>query len=237
MKKGDRIPVYSPKMLQSLFATQEAQAYAMAFLSFFALAFFTIFAIRPTLTSFFNLRKQISDAHEMNKQLDSKINMLLAAQQTYQDYQTEIELLEHALPKDPQFAQLIQKLESIINEKESTATAFSTSEEIPLLSSQPRLRTLAVNPPPSGDESSDTTLAPSAPIVKEMPVESVKFSLTILSDYTKNEAVIAQMLNLKRLIALTLLEFTADDEESSDQKAGIETVIDAEAYYLPEDTK
>ena len=82
----------------------------MAFLSFFALAFFTIFAIRPTLTSFFNLRKQISDSQEVNKQLDSKINMLLAAQQTYQDYQAEIELLDQALPKDPQFAQLIQKL-------------------------------------------------------------------------------------------------------------------------------
>ena len=131
MKKGDKVPVYNAKTLQKMFESQVAQAYAMVFFFFFTLAFFTIFAIRPTMISFFTLQKQIEDAKVMNTRLDDKINSLLEAKKTYESYQTEIALLEKALPKDPQFAQLIQKLEIIVNDREATTSSFSTKVNAP----------------------------------------------------------------------------------------------------------
>src|SRR3990167_6969276 len=136
MKKGDNLTLHNPKTLQALLISQETQAYVMAFLSFFALAFFTIFAIRPTLISFFNLQRQIEEAKDVDSKLEAKIEQLLAAQQIYQDYQSELALLDKALPKDPEFAQIIQKLEEIVNDKEATTTAFETIDEVTLLDTQ-----------------------------------------------------------------------------------------------------
>ena len=228
MQKGDQLKVYNPGKLQSLLASQETQAYAMAFLSFFSLAFFTVFAIKPTLTSYFTLQKQIQDAQDTNKDLDSKINMLLAAQKTYQDYQSDIVLLDKALPKDPQFAQLIQKLETIVNEKEATTTAFATTEELPILNKEQVFRTATVEQTTETEPSTDTVIA-------DFPVESVKFSMTILSDYKKNESVITHLLDLKRMFAFSSLEFTRADGNDETGKDAIQTGMDAEAYYFPKE--
>ena len=226
MKKGDNLTLHNPKTLQALFASQEAQAYVMAFLSFFALAFFTIFAIRPTLISFFNLQRQIEEAKDVDSKLEAKIEQLLAAQQIYQDYQSELALLDKALPKDPEFAQIIQKLEEIVNDKEATTTAFETIDEVTLLDTQ---QLLAL--PNTGEVSE---LSPEIiEALKDTPTESVKFSTTIGADYQSNKAVADHLLDLKRLIGLTALEFVnTGEQENSD--FDVETTIDVEAFYLTE---
>jgi len=229
MKKGDNLTLHNPKALQILLASQETQAYAMAFFSFFALAFFTIFAIRPTLISFFNLQSQIEDAKDVNVQLETKIEQLLAAQQVYQDYQSELELLDKALPDDPEFAQLIQKLEQIVNDNEATATAFETIEEVTLLDKQQLLNLNSTVPNSELSTELDPEVVES---LNETPTESVKFSMTIGSGYLNNKAVAAQLVDLKRLIGLMALEFTsAEDRENVDFP--IETTLEAEAFYLP----
>ena len=106
--------------LLSYLAREEVQAYTMAILSFFALAFFSVFAIRPTLVSFFTIQKQIEDATRVENKLDSKINSLLKAQENYQLYQNQLVLLDHAIPQDPQFPELVKKIEGIVNENEAT---------------------------------------------------------------------------------------------------------------------
>src|SRR3989344_653821 len=114
--------------LISYLAREEVQAYTMAILSFFALAFFSVFAIRPTLISFYTIQKQIEDATTVEKDLDSKINSLLKAQENYQLYQNQIALLEQAIPKDPKFQELVKKIEGIVNENEATMSAFRTNQ-------------------------------------------------------------------------------------------------------------
>ncbi|MBI4137036.1 hypothetical protein HY469_03145 [Candidatus Roizmanbacteria bacterium] len=236
MKVGDTFTVHNPKTLQMLLASQETQAYVMAFLSFFALAFFTIFAIRPTLASFFNLQRQIAEAKDVNARLETKIEQLLAAQQVYQDYQTELTLLDKALPHDPEFAQLIQKLEQIVNDKEATTTAFETIDEVTLLDNQKLLNLNNALPGVTTESEPGVELSTEvAQVLQELPTESVNFSLTIGADYPENKAVANHLLDLKRMIGLTALEFKLT-EDQEDVPFLVETTLEAEAFYLPEDS-
>lgn len=189
--------------LRSFLAREEVQAYTMAILSFFALAFFSIFAIRPTLISFFNLRKQIDDSRRVDTQLEAKINALLKAQEEYQKNQGDIELLSAALPIEPQFPELLKKIETIIIEQEATMTAFST-REFTLLNEKKE----------------------KAPTPEDL--STVDFSLSIAPEYAKNETVLSRLMNLRRLITLTLLKFSNEGEKDREE---IETTLDAEAYY------
>ncbi|KKR48098.1 MAG: hypothetical protein UU81_C0056G0003 [Microgenomates group bacterium GW2011_GWC1_41_8] len=224
MKKGDNLTLHNPKTLQALLISQETQAYAMAFLSFFALAFFTVFAIRPTLISFFNLQKQIEEAKETDSKLEMKIEQLLAAQQVYQDYQSELALLDKALPENPEFAQLIQKLEEIVNDKEATTTAFETIDEVTLLDKHELLN---LGTAANAEMSPEVSEA-----LNEMPAESIKFSMTIGSNYLNNKAVANHLLELKRIIGLTTLEFT-NTKDQDNVEFPVETTLEAEAFYLP----
>ena len=205
MKKGDQIAVYSATKLYKLLLSQEAQAYIMAFLSFFALAFFTIFAIRPTLISFFTLRKQIADTREVNNQLDAKIEDLLAAQKTYQEYRLELALLGLALPEDPQFVELIQKIETLADENNATINQFAT-QEVVLLNKQQLVPALSTLP----------------------ATEQINFSLTTTAGFSDNELLLSHLLNLKRIISITKLDMSTAEETGS----AISADITAQAYYL-----
>src|SRR3989344_4890479 len=204
MKKGDQIAVYSATKLYKLLLSQEAQAHIMAFLSFFALAFFTIFAIRPTLISFFTLRKQIADTREVNNQLDAKIEDLLAAQKTYQEYRLELALLGLALPEDPQFVELIQKIETLAKENNATIDQFTT-QEVVLLNKQQLVPGLSTLP----------------------ATEQINFSLTTTAGFSDNESLLSHLLNLKRIISITKLDMSTAEETGSDISAD----ITAQAYY------
>lgn len=196
--------------VKNFLSKEEVQAYSMAILSFFALAFFSIFAIRPTLISFFNLQRQISDSLVIEEKLDAKINALLKAQEEYQKNQADITLVDEALPTDPQFPELVRKIESIINEEEATMSAFST-KEFSLLQQNKQQKQSPQN------------------------LTTIDFALGIASDYIKNESVLTRLLNLRRMITISFLNFELiDPEQQSDNQnsPGLESTLDAEAYYI-----
>lgn len=194
------------KRLKYFLARDEVKAYTMAILSLFAVSFFSLFAIKPTLTSFFNLRRQIEDSKNVNEKLEQKINTLLKAQENYQRNQEDLALLEEALPPEPHFTELIRRVETLVYDNNATITAF-TAEEFSLLQDD------------SIDPNSDLT--------------SVTFELDVASDYPTNQSIVQKFMNLRRIIGLTGLNFFESKRaKTSDSDSTVGLSIDAEAYYL-----
>ncbi len=197
------------RSLATYLANEEVQAYTMAILSFFALAFFSIFAIRPTLISFFTLQKQIDDATIIENALDNKINALLRSQEMYQLHQNEIALLDEAIPNEPLFPELLKNIENIVVENEATMTAFTT-EEFSLLRDRKQEQVL-------NDEN----------------ISSVDFGFTVAPTFTQAEGIITRLMNLRRMISMVFFSAEAKDARSDNPADTIiETSINGSAFYV-----
>lgn len=106
--------------VEPLLKTPRARAYGMAILSFFVLSFFGAFAIRPAVTTIFELNRKISDRHLVNQKLEEKIKNLKLAEKEYQKIQADLPLISAALPKEANFPPFLKTLE-----QEASATAIS----------------------------------------------------------------------------------------------------------------
>ncbi|MDD3679871.1 MAG: hypothetical protein PHX72_03400 [Candidatus Shapirobacteria bacterium] len=78
----------------------------------FLIAFFVIFAIRPTVITIAELLAEIKAREELNQQLENKIKQIFAAQKLYNQIYDRTYLLDQALPSNPRFAYFSQSLES-----------------------------------------------------------------------------------------------------------------------------
>lgn len=191
--------------LVSYLAREEVQAYTMAILSFFALAFFSVFAIRPTLISFFGIQKQIADATAVEEDLDKKINSLLKAQENYQLYQNQIALLGQAIPPGPEFPELVKRIEGIVNDNEATMSSFRTNE-FSLLKEKKK------------DQPT------------EEGISSVNFTMTTEPTYTQGESIVKRLMNLRRIILLNTLGISSNVDDNNEVL--VETTLDGSAYFI-----
>lgn len=174
---------YQKKMAEFL-KKEEFKAYTMAVLSFFALSFFTLFAIKPTLSTLFSLRRQIADASQVDKKLEEKINLLLQGQEEYQKNEESLFLVDEALPKEPQFISLVRKIEKIAEEEEVVISSLQV-EGFDFLKND------------KGEENP----------------EGFRFSLSLFSSYNQVESFLKELMNLRRIITLESLEISERPEE------------------------
>jgi len=105
--------------------TKRAAAYLMLFLSLLALSFFGSFAIRPTLTTITQLKRQIKDSQFVDKKLDEKMDQLVQAKNDYQLVSSIIPKVYQALPKKPEVTMLLKELERLAKESDATISALS----------------------------------------------------------------------------------------------------------------
>lgn len=169
--------------LTKLFEKEEVKAYTMAILSFFALSFFTLFAIKPTLSTLFTLKKQIADSEQLDKNLETKINSLLEVQGEFQGYKEDLNLVKEALPTYPKLPNLLRKIEGLANEQGIIITDLQVE----------------------GFELQEKTTS-------DEPL-SFTFLLSIAGDYSQVEGFLKKLLNLRRIIALEELKFSLDQEQ------------------------
>lgn len=189
-------------MLKQFLNKNEVRAYTMAILSFFALAFFTIFAIKPAVTTFFTLRKEIEDQREIDQQLDDKINALLKAQEEYQNNKDLLELTNEALPKDSQFTNMLKKIEDLAKERNAVVKSLNVdSFEI------------------IGDKEKKTN----------DNLSFFKFSLSLSSIYQENETFLTTLINLRRIIMLDNIRLTKNPDEPGNKAINMD--VGAKAYY------
>lgn len=188
----------------ALLSRNDVQAYSMAIFSLFAIAFFSIFAIKPTLTSFFELQRQIADAKTLDAALTSKIRSLLRAQEEYYRVREDLVMIDQALPVEPEFSSLLQKIEQITSDEETPIEAFTT-EDFSLLDD-------------AGSETND-----------DAKIGHVQFTLQSLTPYANSEALIHRLINLRKMIVIDQLHFVAADRiESPD----VQLEITAKSFHI-----
>lgn len=200
-KKSSFLPE-DARDISTLFEKKEVKAYSMAVFSFFAFAFFSVFAIRPTLMSFFHLQRQIEDSRELDQKLTGKINSLLRAQESYQMNQERLALLDESIPQDPQFPNLVRKMEGIVANEAATMTSFTTD---------------------------NFSLLEENFLKKDEGIATVSFTLSVAGDYIRGESVLRRLANLRRIIMFETVKF---DNSSNPLGNAVELSIDGRTYFF-----
>src|ERR1700722_3393548 len=104
-------------------------------LTFAALSFFGIFAINPTLSTIFDLQKQLSDDTLVNQQLQTKIDNLSALEQQYNEIGTNLTNIYSAVPQNPEASLLSAQIAALVQKHNLTITDYRIAE-VALASSQ-----------------------------------------------------------------------------------------------------
>jgi hypothetical protein len=208
--------------IKALIKKTEFKGYTMAILTLLTLSFFTIFAIRPALKSFFQVRKQIEDAKVVDKQLEDKINKLLKAQELYTKSSYDLALIDQALPQEPQYSEFLQRFEKIVNDSEATTTAFETTKEISLFGK--------ITPTPETNQQPGSEIQSS-----DRSVPSANFHAELEAKYPQLVAMLNNLLHIRRIVTFNTISFESKNEgEKTVQSDKIDQSLDAGAHYLPD---
>jgi Tfp pilus assembly protein PilO len=99
--------------LGTLYQKKQVRTYTGFILSLLAIAFFSFFAIRPTLITIASLIKEIDSKQMIAEKLEEKINALSHARSEYIDLSSSLPLIEEALPQEPNLSLFIRQLETL----------------------------------------------------------------------------------------------------------------------------
>lgn len=100
-------------------------------------SFLIIFALSPTMNVILGLRKQISDQKQTINALDTKVALLVQAQESYNKIQAYLPLLDQALPENPAPQTVITDVHKVASSAGVILTAFQiqsapVSKDLPL---------------------------------------------------------------------------------------------------------
>lgn len=206
--------------LSPLFKSPQAQAYTMAILSIATIAFFSMFAIKPTLVTITSLQKQITDKTTLNAQLEDKINALILAQQEYQKIEPILPTVYSLLPDKPNAPLLIRYLENLGIDNAVT------------------LKQIGISPLVLFQAKSTTNATPSGQISKTQ-VNPIKIALSLTGEYGNITNFIDQLTKLDRLIQVASVNITTGDNSATNTnqaaKAELTISIDSQAFYFSSD--
>lgn len=102
--------------------------FVMLALTFGALSFFGIFAISPTLSTIFDLRKQLADDTFVNQQLQTKINNLSSLEQQYNQMGSNLTNIYNAIPQNPDAPLLSAQIAALAQKHNLTLTNYNVAE-------------------------------------------------------------------------------------------------------------
>lgn len=154
-------------------------------LTFAALSFFGIFAINPTLSTIFDLRKQLSDDILVNQQLQTKINNLSSLQQQYGELGSNLTNIYSAVPQNPQAPLLSAQIAALGQKHNITITSYRVSEV-----------ELASTP-------------------KNAHMQSFTFTLQAQGEYTDMLSFSTELTRLTRLITVESIEIGKDTKSDN----------------------
>lgn len=105
-----------------------AQTSSAVILTVFAIAFFGLAAIRPTLTTITMLLREIEDKQAYDEELTKKLNNLTTVQKKYTDSQQVLGIFNQVLPNDQGINQLFAQIEAISENNNVTLYSVNTGD-------------------------------------------------------------------------------------------------------------
>jgi Tfp pilus assembly protein PilO len=113
---------YLPKI-----SKEKVREYTTLILTFIALIIFSIFAINPTLSTIFDLKKQISDSQFAVESLKKKLINLNSLSTQYQTLQPDLPILLSALPQTPNVASVVGQVQQLAQLKNVQIVALEST--------------------------------------------------------------------------------------------------------------
>lgn len=176
-------------------------------LSIFIVAFFIIFALRPTLVTITGLNKTIAQSEDTLKKLTTKSAALQSISVSWEKIQPMEKYLNNSIPVDGvRYRQLATTLEIIAYESGVTLSSQSTG----------------------GALTFSTIIDPY--IGPDRNVVSTPFSLTVIGSYPAVNTFVTKLLAIDRLISIESLSYVQDTKKS-DSEAHISTTITGNVHY------
>lgn len=186
-----------------IYAQKKVRTYGGIVLSLFAIAFFLIFAIKPTLVAIASLKKEIQDQQEIADKLDKKISALSQAQQIYYQLLPDFSLIDEAMPKTPDLGNLAILLE-VIASRNSVALGSVLFNLTPLQW--------------SGQNLKDPQLA--------------TFSISVDGTYENLNNFLSMITRTKRLTAINSLGFRPSKKNVEGSNNNLTLTVSANGYYF-----
>lgn len=165
---------------------ETSHMFIMLALTFGALTICGIFAINPTLSTIFNLKKQLADDTYVNQALQTKIDNLSSLEQQYNIMGPTLTNIYNAIPLNPQAPLLSAQLAAVAKKNNLTIIDYRVA--------QVELAT----------ETSDTG------------IKSFVFTLEAQGTYTNMVAFTQELANLNRLITVESMEIGRDQKNELD---------------------
>jgi len=92
---------------------KRVKSYTYLILTFFTAAFFAFSAIRPTVKTVINLRRQIIDGRHSDSRLQEKIKSLSLGQEMISNIAGDFPTIEGVIPKKPNVSFLLKQVENL----------------------------------------------------------------------------------------------------------------------------
>ena len=96
------------KKILEQFKDQKIQNYSYNIFFFLVFAFFVVFAIRPNLTTAFNLQKELQDLKLKSQEYEAEIQQIVDYQTKVEQYRDQFYLLDEAVPNTPAVAKIVE---------------------------------------------------------------------------------------------------------------------------------
>ena len=114
--------------ITQLLSKKEVADYTYTTLFFIISTMFVLFAIRPSLTIAFALRKEAQELKKINTAYEQNIVKIIALQSQLTTIRNKIHLLEEATPSKPEIKIIINNLQTIADESAVQLKEFGIPE-------------------------------------------------------------------------------------------------------------
>lgn len=178
-----------------LLSKKEIADYTYITLFFIISTMFVVFAIRPSLTIAFALRKEAQELKKINNEYEQNIVKIIALQSQLESVRNKIYLLEEATPSKPEIKIVVNNLQTVADQSGVQLKEFTIPEIIL-----------------KGE-------------LKKEGLQNIPLSLDLESEYQKLNDFINDLLLRRRLSVIKNLEINKTDVESTESaelKYGIE---------------
>lgn len=192
------------KNLANIYKKPAAQVSMALILTIFAIIFFGIFAIRPTLATIVELNKRIDDQKIVVEKLEKKATALATAQSEYLLIEEKIPLIDAAIPKTHSLDTLLKQIEGIAATLNAPIDSLQVDE--------------VFFPEELVDEKKVGT-------VLELPL-----NIAISSTFMDIKEFMVLLSKIKRLVSIESISFSSETVEDGEL---LKMNLSVKAYHLP----
>lgn len=141
---------YFKRVAQEYQRRPEVRASIELLLTLLTISFFAIFALRPTVNTIAELWANIGTQRQIKQQLEEKLSNLAQAQVVWAQEQNRIELLNQALPTQPQPDVYLAQVEGLVAVSNLRLVSFNVDKILLLGKQEQTKKDKQVSPPAIG---------------------------------------------------------------------------------------